>query len=591
MSGAPEASVLRAATFYEKKPGILELNATTLQWTPDGNKVPIIQMKRAEIGGLKASLAGTPQAKIKVSFLNPEDGSYNLTFRGPIDRATRERDMFKDELARIMSRNKARIAQKAKQAASVPATPAPNSRLDALGPQLSERERVLRLRVLEKNAELRTLHAELVIRDAAVDETEFWASRRQLLDAELSTETQRRGKAGPLVEIQPQAADGKVSLNPQRIKEIFDAYPILKKIHDESVMVEGAKVTKEQFWKRYFQSKLFDSHRSTIRTSATQHVVKGDPLFDQYLEPDDDQLEPRRQNAPPVDLLLDIAASREDHRDTGNTPDITMQAGKTKAILPLIRRFNAHSEQLLTSALGERPPEKRRRLDEDDLAEIDLPDLRGGAEDAGIALVMKDRRRYYEARSSAKKDGDEVMRVDVGSIVREMQIDLGGWARNLSSLRPSPAAATDAFQRMTDTVAGKNSMRHIGEIPPALMQSVKVLQTSSNELLRQYWCAVYPSGEENTLGSTNPAQRTMRADKMVGYLSNTQQKIEDLTRHADSPETAQKIRTVRRTVIYLDLRALTEWLFQALSHLLQAVEHAVYHYNNIFAAKSTAKPA
>lgn len=48
------------------------------------------------------------------------------------------------------------------------------------------------------------------------------------------------------------------------------------------------KLTEEQFWKRYFQSKLFNAHRASIRSSATQHVVKDDPIFDKYLDKDDD---------------------------------------------------------------------------------------------------------------------------------------------------------------------------------------------------------------------------------------------------------------------------------------------------------------
>lgn len=48
------------------------------------------------------------------------------------------------------------------------------------------------------------------------------------------------------------------------------------------------KLSEEQFWKRYFQSKLFNAHRASIRSSAAQHVVKDDSIFDKYLEKDDD---------------------------------------------------------------------------------------------------------------------------------------------------------------------------------------------------------------------------------------------------------------------------------------------------------------
>lgn len=47
-------------------------------------------------------------------------------------------------------------------------------------------------------------------------------------------------------------------------------------------------MTEEDFWKRYFQSKLFNAHRASIRSSATQHVVKDDDILDKYLEKDDD---------------------------------------------------------------------------------------------------------------------------------------------------------------------------------------------------------------------------------------------------------------------------------------------------------------
>ena len=35
----------------------------------------------------------------------------------------------------------------------------------------------------------------------------------------------------------------------------------------------------------------------------------------------------------------------------GNEKDVTMRAGRQKAALPLIRKFNEHSERLLNSAL------------------------------------------------------------------------------------------------------------------------------------------------------------------------------------------------------------------------------------------------
>lgn len=90
------------------------------------------------------------------------------------------------------------------------------------------------------------------------------------------------------------------------------------------------------------------------------------------------ELEPRQARNDLVSLGVDLTATQEDHTEvsatctcqrdrlnfvqTGNTNDITMQAGRQRAILPLIRKFNEHSERLLNSALGEVRPVKRRRL-------------------------------------------------------------------------------------------------------------------------------------------------------------------------------------------------------------------------------------
>lgn len=50
-----------------------------------------------------------------------------------------------------------------------------------------------------------------------------------------------------------------------------------------------------------------------------------------------------------VEKYLDLAATEEDHGDSSTIRDVTMQAGKERSSLPLIRRFNDHSEKLLQS--------------------------------------------------------------------------------------------------------------------------------------------------------------------------------------------------------------------------------------------------
>ncbi len=52
------------------------------------------------------------------------------------------------------------------------------------------------------------------------------------------------------------------------------------------------------------------------------------------------------------DLVLMIYTDASSLRQTGNEKDLTMQAGKQRAVLPLIRKFNEHSTRLLDTALS-----------------------------------------------------------------------------------------------------------------------------------------------------------------------------------------------------------------------------------------------
>ena len=80
---------------------------------------------------------------------------------------------------------------------------------------------------------------------------------------------------------------------------------------------------------------------------------------------------------------------------TGNTNDVTMQAGRQRAILPLIRKFNEHSERLLNSALGEVRPVKRRRLNVEEPVSTHPP----GWTPCFVAIDVDLFRRLYMTKS------------------------------------------------------------------------------------------------------------------------------------------------------------------------------------------------
>jgi len=241
------------------------------------------------------------------------------------------------------------------------------------------------------------------------------------------------------VDPRPETVEGgeiKIRITPQLVHDIFDEYPVVAKAYTENV---PNKLSEESFWKRYFQSKLFNAHRASIRSSATQHVVKDDPIFDKYLEKDDDELEPRRKRNEPVDIFVDLGATIQDHDETGNEKDITMQAGRQKGALPLIRKFNEHSERLLNSALGD-PPAKKIRLDtgEDFYRQIDLDDLHDPETSAGIILDMQDRQRYFDAGMSNSLTANGAAKyLDISAIICGIRDSLPDWDKNLTEVRLS----------------------------------------------------------------------------------------------------------------------------------------------------------
>ncbi|KAG1809358.1 uncharacterized protein BJ212DRAFT_1379623 [Suillus subaureus] len=582
-----------AKASYKKQPGTLELTDSHLTWTQEGKKAPAVRVPHLEASSLFCSKEGAAQVRLKLGLVNDEAG-HNFTFTSPSAVAYAEREAFKQELTNIISRNRSAAPtplQKPTPLSTPAKTPAPiqsTSRAtsvssDTRTPILSGIDAAtdfrLRKKVLLSNPELLALHKELVM-SGHITESEFWDGREHLLLAEAAAEGQKRGRPGQLVDPRPQTVEGgevKIVITPQLVHDIFDEFPVVAKAYNDNV---PNKLSEAEFWKRYFQSKLFNAHRASIRSSAAQHVVKDDPIFDKYLEKDDDELEPRRARNEVSDLFINIGATLEDHGETGNEKDVTMQAGRQRGALPLIRKFNEHSERLLNSALGEVPPAKRRRIDsgldedEDTYAQITLDDLRDPEAMDGITLQMQDRERYFEgqlARNASEQAGSAV--VDVRAAFAELKHGFRGWETRFSQLRIDKRAGDAALDSMTQNVSARLDIRtRKTNFPPTLFRQLTTCQTAANEFLRQFWTSLYPP-PTTTSSSATPSQNAAKAAKMAGYLSKTREKVEALVR-------AGQLEGVE-----------PERVEAAMKPLLDAVEHALAFYRARSAKTSTPKTA
>ncbi|PPQ99447.1 hypothetical protein CVT24_005254 [Panaeolus cyanescens] len=580
-------TVCTAKASCKKLPGLLELTNTHLQWTQDGNKAPSIRVPYADASSLFCSKEGAAQVKLKLGLVG-DDAEHYFTFTSmPQTLALAEREKFKQELTAIIGRNRGVIdsPQKPgptpiKSSTSLPVTASGTTGAQRTGlalgrPSVSRATSVssdrratpvitgadpasefaLRKKVLLANPELGALHKDLVM-TGQITEAEFWDGREHLILAQAAAENQKKGKPGQIVDPRPETVEGgeiKILITPQLVLDIFDEYPIVKKAYSENV---PSKLSQAEFWKRYFQSKLFHAHRASIRSSAAQHVVKDDPIFDKYLEKDDDELEPRKPRNENVTAFVDLLATMEDHGETGNEKDITMQAGRQKAALPLIRKFNEHSERLLNSALGDIPAAKRRRLDhgEDGLAEIVIDDLQDPESSDGIPLDMQDRQRYFEGRMAGVggSNSDPSKPHDPKLALQALRAGVQGWDARLAELKVERKPGDSAFVYMTQNVMNRLNVRsQKNDIPPGVFKDMIACQTATDEFLRQFWSAVYPPlGDLQVASQATPAQRAAKAARMIGYISATPEKVQKLIRagemHGCPPK---KIETAMKPVL------------------------------------------
>ncbi|KAJ6594100.1 hypothetical protein B0H19DRAFT_1093796 [Mycena capillaripes] len=541
-------SVCTAKASYKKLPGVLELNDTHLQWAQDG-KGPSVRVAHADVAALFSSKEGAARVRLKVALVGDDTG-HDFTFISP--KANTEREKFKAELTVIVTRNRAASEAAArapvvpaKPVVAVPQRPPLLSQTPSRAASVSSTEQRnvtiipgndpamdvrLRKTILMSDPELGALHRELVAISGQLTEAEFWDGREHLLLSLAASENQAKGKPGQMVDPRPETVDGetKIVMTPQMIHDIFDEYPVVAKAHRENV---PNKLSESEFWSRYFKSKLYHAHRASIRSTAVQHVVQDDPILDKYMEKIDDELEPRRQRTERPDLFVDLGATLEDHGETGNEKDVTMIAGRQRGALPLIRKFNEHSERLLNSALGDIPAAKRQKLNTDEpYGQIDIDDLHDPESSSGIVLEMQDRQRYFEGGISNTTPEATRKPVDIKTVIRHAKVNTENWQTNLTQLQVERKAGDTALLSMTKNVASRLDVKsRKNDIPDALFRQMTSCQTATNEFLRQFWSSMYPpAAEVQVVAIATPAQRAAKAAKMIGYLSKTQEKVDAL---------------------------------------------------------------
>lgn len=319
------------------------------------------------------------------------------------------------------------------------------------------------------------------------------------------------------------------------------------------------KLSEGEFWHRYFHSKLFDRHRasggSSLSGGASSSNIKDDPIFDKYLEDEDDDLEPKNAALQEhnVYTLLNLAATEEDHQETGNMKDFTMRAGSQKKSLPLMRRFNEHSERLLEQTMGQDPETRKSgRIDGGDAGsrryydDIVIDDLQGGETEEHVPLDVRERESLFEGMAanegdSASKKRKRLTDEEEEEIFASTKKTMSSWTPDLAHFSFPSSEAKLALQSLQNNISSRlsnsvsSSIANSKMFPEQVLRSMISCQASANEFLRHFWSAVLPAqtGDISASAMANPQQRAAKATRMIEYLQKTQERIDTVVKEGE----------------------------------------------------------
>lgn len=349
--------------------------------------------------GVKAS--GIEKAKVLLTFTGGVSGDRT--------KAEAEREAFKERLVTVIADNRARkessaptgapgseassskISSRAAPTRSAPGAPRGTATAHGTNaPRGNDRgcpraasttpfgsapsELNLRISLLKSNPLLAALHRQTVM-TGMIPDSEFWShpSRQALLRSARQAAGQRKGRNARIVD--PRFSVGKngelkLEVTDEDRRDLLEQNDVLRLVYTENV---PEKLDEASFWQRYFTSSLYHVLRTSSRSSSLLHssrtgtssnssslsaAVKPDDIFDSYLPlvkaRYSDTLDPP-SSAGPLEArnrLIDLGATESDHGPTGNEKDWTMRGGAEKSALPLVRRFNEHSERVLGASLG-----------------------------------------------------------------------------------------------------------------------------------------------------------------------------------------------------------------------------------------------
>ena len=228
--------------------------------------------------------------------------------------------------------------------------------------------------------------------------TQFWSTRINLLRAHAIDTSQKKGAYNVLSTIKPRTVDGDLKLNVsvEQLQMIFAQHPLVKRIYNENV----PKVPEEQFWSKFFLSKL----SKKLRGERVTDTDKPEPLFDRYDPSENTEAIQSRIMAQSVPHIIDLEANEENQGGvrSGNAKDVEM---RPRANFAIVRTLNSLSEKIMANVA----PSDAQLDDQagtggyDTFNELALRDLRGDAKQQRIMLNVKEQNRFFSKKEEQRE--------------------------------------------------------------------------------------------------------------------------------------------------------------------------------------------
>lgn len=438
--------------------------------------------------------------------------------------------------------------------------------------QLSSAEMDRRIKLLQEDSELQKLHKQFVM-GKVLSETEFWATRKKLLDANSSRRAKQRVglKSDMTFNVKP-ASDGQsnrvtFNLTPEMIHQIFAEKPAVRQAYLNFV---PRKMTEKEFWTKYWKAQFIHSNKNIVAAAAE---AAEDEDLAVFLKQDAILANEARHKIRKVDPTLDMEADEGD--DYTHIPGHGLATESSKDELeaqyePFKRSFlqdiNRHAavvlegrtvdvetvdtrsvaEALASSKSVELAKEAsdgnvhQERLDRiTRMTEIE--DLQTPRDPPVAPLCIKDPRDYFDSQqvnalnqlagarqvksrlsSSEAYDSLKVFISEIRSV-------------SLSDPTVSPEVAGKVFNELTQNIIhskyqlGKNPHESILDTLPSVTKEELLLHwTSIQELLKHFWSS-YPITTSSLYSKVNRLKDAM--SQIYNKLQEIKESVQSESRH------------------------------------------------------------